>query len=282
MTEWVFFVAAPFIALLLQGIRRKLNARMQNRIGPPVWQPFLDVIKLVQKGKSDSEGNLNFFFVIAPIIFFITTWVMFLFVPFAIWSFEFDFLLLIYLTILSGGLYVLAGFASDSPLGVHGAMREMITMVVYETSFTLCLFTFIVISGTLTLANYPPEGLLLQAPLAAVILYLIGSIELKITPFDTAEAPTEILEGFSTEFSGAGLAFLELGDAMKFLFFCVFIPFLLFGTGNMWLFALLVLLFVFIFTFSKVTTPRFRVDQVVQVYFVVLILAVINLAWVII
>ena len=80
------------IALLVDGIFRKLLARMQNRVGPPIIQPFYDIIKLFGKKKSDSKGYKNILFRTIPFLYFVSTFSLFLFV-FGIVRFEFDFIM---------------------------------------------------------------------------------------------------------------------------------------------------------------------------------------------
>ncbi len=277
MFDILFFALTPAFALFFEGIRRKLVARMENRIGPPIWQPFYDIIKLWKKKKSDSSAYGNIFFRISPFLYFLSALALFLFIPFSIISFSYDFILLIYITILCSGFYVLSGFSSDSPFGIVGSMREMITMVVYEICLAVVIFTFMIYSGALSFAGYNVNFAFLSLPISAFCLFLICSIEIKITPSDTAEAPTEIMDGYKTEFSGRGLVFLELVGYMKLTFFAFLAAFLLFGKiGALYTF-LASLFFIFLFSFSQATTPRYRVDQVFKLYIIILILALLDL-----
>jgi len=110
MFKLMFLVLVIPISLLFEGIKRKLLARMQNRIGPPIWQPFYDVIKLFEKHESDSKASENVFFNITPFLYLVTTFALFFFIPFPIIGFQFDFIIFVYILILSGALYVLSGF----------------------------------------------------------------------------------------------------------------------------------------------------------------------------
>ena len=128
MYEIIFFILVPFIALLYEGFFRKLNARFQNRIGPPILQPFYDMMKLFEKKPLKSQNDP--FYKYSPLLYFISVYALFLFIPFSIISFQYDFVLLLYLTILASAFYVLAGLSSDNPFGIVGSMREMIMMIV--------------------------------------------------------------------------------------------------------------------------------------------------------
>jgi len=128
----------PF-ALVMEGIRRKAIARMQNRIGPPIIQPIYDILKLFKKGKTDTLAKENLFFKVVPIITFLIAFGFFLFLPLNIISFKNDFIFLIYLLVLESALFVLAGFASNNPYSAIASMRELILMVSYEMIFTIVI-----------------------------------------------------------------------------------------------------------------------------------------------
>ncbi len=277
MWESIFLVFALPISLFLEGLRRKVIARFHNRVGPPVYQPFLDLRKLFGKGPSDSRGSDNAFFRVCPFLYFLSSFLLFLFIPFQIFSFSFDFILLIYITILCSGFYVLVGFASNSPYGIVGAMREIITMVAYEMVLAVSVFAFMLASGVTSLSAYPAGMHFMTAPLATIALLFVVSIETKITPFDSAEADTEIMYGYKTEFSSGSLAWMELARQVKSAFFMFFLVFLLFGPLHIIWLSIGTLAFVFLFALANATTSRFRVDQVFKVFVPVLALALIEL-----
>jgi len=265
------------ISLLFEGIRRKLIARMQNRIGPPVWQPFYDIIKLWEKGESDSKASENIFFRITPILYLITTFALFLFIPFPIISFPFDFILFIYILILSGALYILSGFASNSPYGSIGSMRETILMVCYEIIFAIVIITFVLYTDIESLISLNQTFLFLKLPLASLSLIIVALIEMRITPLDTVEAQTEIMGSVETEFSGKGLALLEISKDLKSVFFIFLITILFFGFKDVLIFSLISLIMLFVFTFLQATTCRYRLDQTFNLLIFILLLAVIEL-----
>ena len=138
--EWLFLLAVPFISLFFEGFRRKLVARAQNRIGPPVWQPIYDVVKLWKKKPSTSRGYTNIFFVISPILYVVSTFALFLFIPFSFIAFQYDFILLIYI--------VLKIFRKINPLKIFSERRmatntscvEMIPILFIKIHHTYILF----------------------------------------------------------------------------------------------------------------------------------------------
>lgn len=280
--EWLFLVFVIPLGILFEGIERKLTARFENRVGPPIWQPFYDIVKLFQKGGTDSRAKGNIFFRACPIIYFISAFFLFLFIPFQLLAFEYDFILLVYITILCSGIYVLMGFASNSPYSIVGSMRETIVMVAAEMVLAVVVFSFMLAHGVTSFASYPAGMPFLAAPLASVLLFFVVVLDVKLTPFDTAEAPTEIMQGYSTEFSSRSLAFLELGKYLKLVFFSFLATFLLFGPLQMWFFLPISLIILFFLTFEKVTTPRYRVDQTFKVFVPVLVLALLQMAWLVV
>jgi len=273
MYEIIFFILVPFIALLYEGLLRKLNARFQNRIGPPIVQPFYDIIKLFKKKPFKTQNDP--FYKYAPFLYFISIYALFLFIPFSLISFQYDFVLLLYLTILASAFYVLAGLSSDNPFGIVGSMREMILMIVYEITLVIAIFNFIIRAGVLSFADFQSCLMLFFLPISSIGLAIISLVEVHITPFDTTEAPTEIMSGSRTEYSGRNLAFMNLSLFMKRLFFIFLIPLLLFGRDLTVLIPLSIV-FLFLYTLCQVTTPRYRVDQAFKAYFYVMIFVLIE------
>jgi len=272
----IFLVLVIPISLVFEGIRRKLMARMQNRIGPPIWQPFYDVMKLFEKWESDSKASENVFFNITPFLYLVTTFALFFFIPFPLIGFQFDFILFVYVLILSGALYVLSGFASNSPYGSIGSMRELILMICYEAIFVVGIFTFILFSNIETLTDFNQTWLIYRLPIASVCLFIVALVEMRITPLDTVEAPTEIMGSVETEYSGRSLAFLEISKALKSAFFIFLLSMLFFGIKNIVMFSIFSLIMLFVFIFTQATTCRYRVDQTFNLLMIVLLLVVIE------
>ena len=277
MFELLFLVLTVPIGLLFVGIKRKLIARMQNRIGPPIWQPFYDVIKLFEKKESDSGAKENVIFRIMPLIYLITTLSLFLFLPFSMISFHLDFILFIYIFILGGALYILLGIASNSPYGYLGSMRDMILMLCYEIIFAIVIFTFVVFTDIQSLTEFNESWMLLRLPIASACLFIIALVETRITPFDTVEAHTEIIGGVETEFSGRSLAFFEISSGLRLAFFVFLTTLLFFGFKDLLTFSIVSLIMLFVLTFTQATTCRYRMDQTLKILIIVLFFAVVEL-----
>ncbi len=274
----VFLILIAPFALLMEGVRRKSIARMQNRIGPPIWQPFYDIWKLLFKGDTDSIAKRNWFFRWTPLLYFLATLILFVFIPLTMLSFEYDFILLIYLLVLDSALYVLAGFASNNPYSTIGSMREMIVMVCYEMIFTVAIVTVMVAENATTLAAIGDAFMLHKVPLAALCMFYVVMIEVRVTPYDTVEAGTEIMESVKTEYYGRKLALMELAKDLKLAFFAMLWIFLFIGVHHILLFLALTVIMVLVLAFTQATTCRYRVDQTLKRYTVVLGIALFELA----
>lgn len=273
----VFLLLVTPFALLMEGIRRKSVARMQNRIGPPIWQPVYDVLKLFKKGTSDTLAQENPFFKVVPVLTFLAGLALFLFMPFNIVSFKHDFIFLIYLLVLESALFVLAGFASNNPYSTIASMRELILMVSYEMIFAIVILTVFIFEGVLTVSQLNSLFLFWKLPIAFICFIALVAVEIRISPYDTVDAPTEVLESVRTEYSGKGLAFLKMADALKLTFFAVLILYFFIGSLNPFVLIALTPIAVIIFSFIQATTGRYRVDQTFKRLTFFLILALVEI-----
>ncbi len=285
------------------GIDRVLAARMQARIGPPVRQPFLDMAKLMTKENIVPANAIPWLFNGAPLTALAGAITLLLYVPLA--SFGFlpvlgaygDLVLILYLLALPALAMVVGGLASGSPYATIGAQREMVTMIAYELPLATTIIAFawrLVHAGLAnpfslsTLAATPIWTLVGPLGAVGVLLLLVCMVlvvpgELGRIPFDSPEAETEIAGGLIVEYSGRNLALFYLSLAVKTivvmsLIVALFFPWslsALLGVGaalpamllDVAFFVLktLVVLF-FSVTLIRVSVARFRINQVVNIY----------------
>lgn len=202
----VFFILAPFVGGFLAGVDRKLSARLQGRYGPPLRQPFYDVLKLFQKERIVVNKFQNFNIVLL-LVFTIFSGALF----FA----GADLLLTIFSLALAGTFFILAGFSVGSPFSHLGAEREVIQMVSYEPMVILMAVGMYQVTGTFNVGELVrfQEPLILYLPgIFAGFLYIL-TIKFRKSPFDLSmshHAHQEIVRGITTEFSGPALALIEL------------------------------------------------------------------------
>ena len=202
----VFLVLAPFVGGLLAGIDRKLSARLQGRYGPPLRQPFFDVLKLLQKERIVVNKFQNFNILL---LFVFTIFSGALFFAGA------DLLLTIFSLALAGTFFILAGFSVGSPYSHLGAEREVIQMVSYEPMVILMAIGMYQVTGSFKVADLvqSQKPLILYLPgIFAGFLYIL-TIKFRKSPFDLSmshHAHQEIVRGITTEFSGPALAVIEV------------------------------------------------------------------------
>ena len=201
-----FVVLAPFVGGLLAGIDRKLSARLQGRYGPPVRQPFFDVLKLFQKERIVVNRIQNF-----PIVLFL----LFTIFSGALFFAGADLLLTIFSLALAGTFFILGGFCVGSPYSHLGAERELIQMVSYEPMVILLAVGMYQVTGSFKvgdIAQYQAPLILYLPGVFAGFLYIL-TIKFRKSPFDLSmshHAHQEIVRGITTEFSGPALALIEV------------------------------------------------------------------------
>ena len=225
------FLFCFLAGMLLTGIDRKLVAKMQKRVGPPVLQPFYDFFKLCGKETILPAAASKTVFLAAPLVGLAALVVLQLFIPIHGWaafSGMADIIVILYLLLIPAMSVMLGGAASGSPYAGVGLSREMVTVISCELPLVLVLLAVGKVAGgdSVTfsftrIAEYQLENgsLITHASLipAALAFLLIIPGETGSHPFDTAEAETEICEGLLAEYSGAPLAVYKLCHSIKLL-----------------------------------------------------------------
>jgi formate hydrogenlyase subunit 4 len=201
-----FVVLAPFVGGLLAGVDRKLSARLQGRYGPPVRQPFFDVLKLLRKERIVVNRIQDF-----PVVLFLVFTVF----SGALFFAGADLLLTIFSMALAGTFFILGGFGVGSPYSHLGAEREVIQMVSYEPMVILMAIGMYQVTGSFKVADLVqyPNPLILYLPGIFVGFLYILTIKFRKSPFDLSmshHAHQEIVRGITTEFSGPALALIEI------------------------------------------------------------------------
>jgi formate hydrogenlyase subunit 4 len=238
MTGFLFVILAPLVGGLLSGIDRKLTARMQGRIGPPLLQPFYDVEKLLQKEnlvvRRSQNLYMEFFFVMT-----IFTGALF----FA----GGDLLLVIFSLTLAGVFFVLGGYKASSPYSFIGAQRETLQMMAYEPAVLLVAVGMYMVTKSFQVVDIVayPKPLILDLPGFFIAFFFILAIKFRKSPFDLStshHAHQELVKGITTEFSGRTLALIEIAHWYEYVF-VLGIGYLFFAS-NVWM-GLLVTFFLF-------------------------------------
>lgn len=269
------------LAPLFEGILRKVTARIQSRQGPPLLQPYYDLLKLL--GKEDIEsGESPWMQRFAVHLALATVLTVACLIPLGApvpLAGAGDIILLVYLLTLAGICTLLAGLAAGSTFSLIGISREMITMIALEPLFAITLIIGAVNTGTFRLETvldgsvYAGGGVPWSGLLMLAVMLLSFQAFVQRVPFDIAEAETEIMEGPLIEYSGPKLAVFKYAQMVRLviyssLFVALFIPWgshLVFPIGWL-LFWAKVLVLVLLVTLVAATHARYRIDQALRYY----------------
>ena len=222
-----YIVLAPFVGGFLAGLDRIISARMQGRVGPPVLQPFYDVLKLFEKEKI-TVNKVQDFYVACFLLFVVVTGCFF----FA----GGDLLLVLFTLTTASAFLIIAAYSSNSPYAQLGAERELLQTMAYEPMVLLTAVAFYVFTGSFKVSdimNSESMGILPMLGIFIGFVYIL-TIKFRKAPFDLSmshHAHQELVAGLKTEFSGTTLAMLEVAHWYENIFLLGFI-FLFFQNGS--------------------------------------------------
>ena len=208
ITALITIIAAPLIGGLLTGIDRKLTARMQNRIGPPILQPFYDFFKLLGKEKI-TLNQTQMVYVLCYLLFAIMSLMMLVFKQ--------DLLMLLFVLTFSNLSLVIGATSVRSPFSKIGAQREIIQMVAYEPVILMMTVGIYLTTKSFMIESIfqHSQPMIANLPLVFIAFVFVLTIKLKKSPFDFSTSHhghQELVKGITTEFSGPQLALIELTD----------------------------------------------------------------------
>ena len=214
-----YLILAPVIGGLLSGVDRKISARMQRRVGPPIMQPFYDFFKLwdkqpvaVNKAQSFYVTGFLLFVVISGLFFFTHG----------------DILLVVFTLTMASVCFIVAAYSSNSPYSQIGAERELVQTMSYEPMLLLMALGFYLNCGTFSIGEIlkSPQMNFIYMPGIFVGLSYILLIKFRKSPFDLSvshEAHQELIQGALTEISGRLLALIELAHWYENVFLLGFV-----------------------------------------------------------
>ncbi len=204
----LYIVLAPLIGGLLAGVDRVFSARMQGRQGPPVFQPFYDVNKLLHK-QTTVVNSIQVLFVSVYLIFTVFTGTLF----FA----GGDMLLVFFALSMSEVMLVLAAFSTNGPYSIMGAQRELLQMMCYEPMTLLVAIGFYYANGSFMVNDliHAEIPAIVQIPGFFIGFVFILIIKLRKSPFDLSTSHhmhQEMVKGLTTDLSGGNLALVEIAE----------------------------------------------------------------------
>jgi len=265
--------AVLFLSPLFEGIMRKLRAALHSRIGPPITQPYWDLLKLL--GKEDLRSTGGVVYAGMPAVTLASVLLLAALVPMgavAPLAFAGDLIVVLYVATMSGVLLMLVGFGSASPYASIGSSREMMMLLSVEPILAIALSVGAFKAKTLALGgivNWQVQnGPTISMAIGGVAFFLALQAVAGKLPFDIAEADQEIMGGPLVEQSGPRLALLRWAMWAKQLVFAfllveVFVPWPHLGTylADLVATTVKVLVVLVLITVIDVVNPRLRIDQ---------------------
>ena len=278
-------VGTLVLGLLLRWVDRKVTAMVQWRVGPPWYQPFADVLKLMGKEVLMPVTARGTGFLLAPVIAVASLGVA----AAVLWravlqpgygTFLGDLIVVIYLLMIPALMTILGASASGNPHAAVGAGREMKLLLSYELPLILVMLVAVARGGwTLQLGRIisaqqaqGPVLLSISGALAMIIAILCVQAKLGLVPFDMAEAECEIMSGVYVEYAGPSLGMFVVARAMMLALLPLLLIVLFWGglyTGAWWGYPSFLgkyVLLVALATLIRNTNPRLRIDQALKFF----------------
>lgn len=203
-----YIILAPLIGGLMDGVDRKISARMQGRIGPPLLQPFYDVQKLMNKqviavGVSQSALLLSYLvlMIFTGAIFFAGS----------------DILMCVFVLSTASTFMYFAAVVTGSPYNTIASSRELIQIMTYEPAVLLAGVGFYLVAGTFNVDDIAnsPAVMLIRMPGFFIAFVYILLIKMRKSPFDTStshHAHQELVMGVKTEMGAHNLAIFTITE----------------------------------------------------------------------
>ena len=226
---------------LLTGLVRKVKARLLRRKGPPLLQPYRDLVRLLRKEVVLAESS-SWLFRVIPYVVFAGTWVAAALVPTfrsgLLFSWTADLIAIIALLGSARFFLALAGMDVGTSFGGIGSSREVMIASLAEPAMLMIVFTLALIAGSTQLSamaafmNSPEVGLRVSLGLGMIALVMVAIAENARIPVDNPATHLELTmvhEAMVLEYSGRHLALIELSSYLKLLLYvsliaCLFAP----------------------------------------------------------
>jgi formate hydrogenlyase subunit 4 len=236
------------LAPAVTGLIRKMKARLQRRIGPPIVQPYRDLRRLLGKEVVLAE-NASWLFRAAPYLIFAATWVAAALVPTfetgLLFSWSGDLIAIVALLGAARFLQAVAALDTGTSFGGIGASREIMIASLAEPAMIMVVFTVALVAGATQLSTVAEfmvtsGGLRVSLALALVALIIVALAENARIPVDNPATHLELTmvhEAMVLEYSGRHLAMVELAASLRLLLYlsliaCIFFPFGLIADGD--------------------------------------------------
>lgn len=296
---WVAYVVSGLVGMIALGaflgvvmlaliwVERRAVARFQIRRGPNragpfgMLQPVADALKLMQKEALIPAGADPWLFFLVPALLFIPTLLTFAVIPFdrlmTVANLNVGVLYIVAIGSATPILIWMAGWGSNNKYSLLGAMRVIAMAISYEIPMVLALLSAVLFASTMDLNGVVGWQrshnvmLIFLLPLAGVIYFFAASAEINRTPTDIAEAESEIVAGYHTEYSGMRFGLFYAVELANALAISAIVATLFLGGWWLWglehwvpgwlIFFAKTFSVYFILIWTRGTLPRLRIDQ---------------------
>jgi len=314
----VVVVASLVIAMYATFAERKVAAILQDRVGPNragpfgILQPLADGLKLFFKEEIIPNFSNKFLFILGPSLAMLTAMMTGAVVPwgdkihilgrdFSLQIADINIGILYVFGVVSLGVYgiMIGSWASNNKFSLMGGLRAASQIISYELALGIALIALLMVTGTMSLKTMVVQQQahwyswnIVKQPLGFLIFLICAFAECNRTPFDLAEAESELIGGYHTEYSSMKLGFYLFAEYINMFISSTIMICLYFGgygipffehtvaasCGTNWLafWHILMLLFkvacfLFFFMWVRWTIPRFRYDQLMNLGWKILI-----------
>ena len=270
-------VLAFTVGMLYGGSRRKIIARIQNRVGPPIYQNFIDVLKLYSKETSIHHGWMQH---MGPIFAITASVTSLMFVPiltqgnwFSNLNFSGDLIFLIYMMVFGSLGMALGAGQTGNPNSAIGVTRGLSQIVGYEIPFVMSMVALMTqfhttsITGMMEIQAQSETWMMFSNPFAfiAAVMAMLGMFH--YAPFDIVHAPAEIASGPVSEFGGKYLGLMmSSGSIFAFVKLTLFVNIFMGGASNLIELVIKTFALYMIPVLYGVINPRYRTEQAITYF----------------
>ena len=203
-----YILLAPFLGGILEGFDRKISARMQGRVGPPIRQPFFDVIKVFKK---------QYIVVVHSVHFLLLSYLAFMILTGAMFFAGADLMLCFFILSTAATFLYFAAVITNSPYSTIGSQRELVQMMAYEPAVLLTAVGFYISTGSFNVRTIIQQdySLIMKMPGFFIAFVFIMTIKMRKSPFDTAASHhphQELVKGITTDMGSKNLALFSITE----------------------------------------------------------------------
>lgn len=219
LTGLIALIGATILGGFIYGLDRKISAHMQGRKGPPLLQPYYDVIKLFGKERF-VVNRMQDIYAVGFLLFTAAAVVMFFTGQ--------DLLMLIFVLAFGNISLIMGAMSVRSPYSRIGAQREIIQLMAAEPVIILTAVGLYLIKGSFMISSVLTNSfpLIAYMPLQFIALLMVLTIKLRKSPFDFSTSHhghQELIKGLTMEFSGFQLAVIEIGEWLEMVLLLGFV-----------------------------------------------------------